>query len=103
MKKYLFVFLLFLFSCGHYGHISQAKQFSNDSFLSFTGNLKNVYIVIDDGESFTPKEYLEEAAVENLYQISSGIHKIQVFKNDVLIINEKFYIGKQEIKEINVL
>jgi hypothetical protein len=104
MKKLLFftLVLFFLYSCGTYGHKEQSKQISTESYISFSGNVENVTVVVDQGESFIPKANTESLSKDHLYSVSPGTHSIQVYKNDELIIDEKFYIGNQETKEITI-
>jgi hypothetical protein len=105
MKKIIFssLLLFFLFSCGFYGHREQSKQISNECYLSFTGNLENVSVAIDEAEQFFPIKNNESFSSDNLYKISPGNHRIQVYKNDKLIIDEKFYLGSQETKKVEIL
>ena len=98
----LLIICLFTISCGHYGHKEVNKQVDNESYLSFKGNLENVSVIIDDGEPFLPLIDPKSFSKDIVYSIKPGNHEIKIFRLDELILHEKFYIGNQETKELNL-
>ena len=102
LKLLGFLILFVFYSCGYYGHKEQAKQIENVGFISFKGDLQNVSIVFDGTNRFLPKKNPDSNSQDFLYQTSSGMHRIHIYKNDKLIIDEKFYIGNQETKEFTI-
>ncbi|MBN2425032.1 MAG: hypothetical protein JXR46_12160 [Calditrichaceae bacterium] len=98
----IFLTILLLFTCGDYGYIQETKQIQTESFLSFKGDLEGVLVNIDGEKEFVPEANQDDFSDKYIYKITPGTHRIKVYKNNTLIIDEKFYIGNQETKEIIV-
>jgi hypothetical protein len=93
---------LVVFSCGNYGHHAQTNQIQTESFLSFKGDLINLSVVVDEGHAFTPQNNENKFSDLYLYKITPGNHRIKVYRNETLVIDEKFYIGSSETREIKI-
>jgi hypothetical protein len=98
----IFFLLTSLSSCGYYGHKTVIEQGSDTAYLIFTGNVKNVEVQIDDHTLFSPRSSSKNMENDRRYELKSGTHRIKVFRNGELTKDEKFYIGNNETKEINL-
>lgn len=90
----LFIVLLTFTGCGYKEGIKTSGQ---KAYLYFTGNVDDANVVIDNGPGFAVK-----AGVNNQYQIKPGKHLVQVFKNNVMVVNREIYVGDEIAKEIEV-
>ncbi len=100
MKKFIILLILPLFIACHYGHIQKTVQLDTEAYLEFKGNINNVTFTIDDGTRITPRK--SNYASSFKYSLKPGVHVLKIYRNNELIYNEKFYIGSQETKEVNV-
>lgn len=103
------VLFIAITGCGSYheGVVHEAPR----SFLWFTGNTHNTFVLIDNGEPFELKKsyHIDEDTgrkVENKkvthYQIAPGKHNIIVTKGDQVIVNRVIMIGNGMTKEIQI-
>lgn len=109
MKKALFIVcgVLLIVSCGYKeGVIQRADR----SYLSFTGNLDNVSVQLDNAEPFTLQSYGVDSDgqrrhmnVNNkLYQVSPGKHTIKVYRDGQLVVNRILLLDTDVIKEVHI-
>jgi len=69
------------------------------SYLSFTGNISNVIVHIDDLEPIS----LNNNSSKNIrYEISTGKHHIVVTKNGEEVVNRIILLGSGSVKEIKI-
>lgn len=98
MKTNIFISLFIVFltftGCGYKEGIKTSGQ---KSYLYFTGNVEDASVVIDNGPGFSVK-----SGINNQYQIKPGKHLVQVFRNNVMIVNREIYVGDEIAKEIEV-
>lgn len=89
-----FLVLLALSGCGYKeGVVTPEKK----SYLYFTGDLKNVKVVVDNNEGFSV-----ESGANNRYKINSGKHKVTIYRGDKVIVNREIFVGDGVEKEIEV-
>jgi len=69
------------------------------SYLSFTGNISNVIVHIDDLEPIN----LNNTSSKNVqYEISTGKHHIVITKNGEEVVNRVVLLGSGSVKEIKI-
>ncbi|MCP4763658.1 MAG: hypothetical protein GY870_17945 [archaeon] len=89
----LFCIALFC-GCGLKETVVQKEKIS---YLSFTGNISNAIIHIDDLEPISLKNS------KNVhYEISTGKHHIVVTKNGEEVVNRIVLLGSGSVKEIKI-
>lgn len=71
------------------------------SYLKFTGSLDSALVVIDDGKyNFNFSE--SKSKRETLYKVDNGKHRIQVYKNNNLIIDRLIFLENHVTTEVNI-
>jgi len=95
--KYLAILFLISFrliSCGGYNEVVLLK--ADNGFIKFVGNTNAISIVIDDG-----KEMLLNNEID-VYQVSPGKHKVEIFRNSQLLVKRTVIIDTQTTMEIQI-
>jgi len=104
LKKQQIIFLislsLFLTCCGG-GYREGIIQEGQDSYLRFTGNLKNCMVFIDN---FEPFEFnlKEQRKKDVYYQITPGKHKIIIKRKDLIVVDRVILTSRGITTEINI-
>ena len=109
----LALIMVFSFSGCVKGVNTEVIQQSEYAYLRFTGNLDSISVNIDEGTYFDLSDYKQNTgayahysyhkdAPENLYKIDKGKHRIQVFRNNELIIDKLIFIANHSTSEINI-
>jgi hypothetical protein len=86
--------VLTLTGCGYQEGISTPEK---KAYLYFTGDVKEVKVVIDSNEGFTV-----EAGLKHKYKITPGKHKVTVYRGEKLIVNREIFVSDGVEKEIEV-
>jgi len=83
-----------LAGCGYkQGVQTEARQ----SFLYFSGDVKDVLVSVDGAAQFAVKP-----GRDNLYSIPPGNHKVTVTREGVIVVERDIYVGDGVAKEIEV-
>jgi len=97
MKKLLIISLAFLLvACARNEGVVQSDP---GSYLSFVGNIENVFVSVDNGKSFSLKKD-EDDGRKVLHQVDKGKHEIIVTRNGKVVVHRKILIGSGMTKEI---
>lgn len=98
MKKCIYAsFLIVLLTFSGCGYKEGVVTPEKKSYLYFTGNVTGVTVTVDNGTGFSI-----EAGKVHQYQVETGKHKVQVFRNNNLIVDRDIYVGDGISKEIEV-
>jgi hypothetical protein len=89
-----FLFALILAGCGYQEGVSTPEK---KAYLYFTGDVKDVKVVVDNNEGFSVEE-----GSKNKYKINSGKHKITVYRADKIVVNREIFVSDGIEKEIEV-
>ncbi len=90
--------LLLLFGCGLKQGVVQKDSVS---YLSFTGNIHNAEVYIDEGDAFLlEQESTEDNPVH--YQVEPGKHVIVIKKMGRRVLHRQILLGDGIVKEIRV-
>jgi hypothetical protein len=97
--KYNTIILAFLMvigidGCGYKEGVVTSEQ---KSYLYFTGNVKDVSVVVDGGEKFNV-----EAGQNHRYKIAVGKHTIIIHRGTEMIVKREIFISDGIAKEIEV-
>jgi len=105
MKLLFIVALTFPLMMGcYYGQRSAIVQTADKCYLHFIGNTDSAKVVVDENAAF----YLEESEnpgkfnPRKLYGLQPGKHRVQVYKQEKIIIDQLIYIGNNETKEFDI-
>lgn len=93
----ILIYCLLLAACRNEGIV----QSDHESYLIFTGNIKNAVVRIDHNASF-PLQVPEEYDPNIKYKISAGKHEIMITKNNKIVLHRRILLGKGMTKEINI-
>ena len=86
-------------------------QKDETSYLKFTGGTRGndygaVSIIIDDGkysfDIFTNDGNVNTAKKQTLYKINPGKHRIQIYRDNNLLIDRVIFVENQVTTEINI-
>jgi viroplasmin and RNaseH domain-containing protein len=88
------LFVLTLTGCGYQEGVSTPEK---RAYLYFTGDVKDVKVVLDSNEGFTVEEGLKHK-----YKITPGKHKVTVYRGEKLIVNREIFVSDGVEKEIEV-
>ena len=110
MNPFLYISLLIItvFSfTGITGCVSGIKtgviQKSEFAYLKFTGNLDSVSVTVDEGKyNFDLFENNGSSKKNTLYKISNGKHRVQIYRNNNLIIDRMIFVDNHITTEINI-
>ncbi len=91
-----FLCLVIFFGCGLKETVVQKEKIS---YLSFSGNIENAVVFVDDLEPISLKSDKREPVH---YEVSAGKHHIVVTKNGSEVVNRIVLIGSGSVKEIKV-
>lgn len=80
--------------CGYKEGVVTTEQ---KSYLYFTGNIKDVKVIVDNGEGFAV-----ESGKDHQYKIASGKHTVTVYRNDIIILKREIFVSDGITKEIEV-
>jgi len=103
MRKTILVFftgcmLIALSSCGYKEGIIQT---GDKSYLVFTGNTRDLQIIIDNNDPFSAQTGAENERVTH-YQISPGKHMVVIKKGNEVVLQREILVGNGMTKEIQV-
>ena len=82
------------------GYKEGVKSEAARSYLYFTGFSKeanNISVSIDKGERFSVI-----SGEQNHYAIKPGKHRVEVYRDDALVVEREIYLGDGIAKEIEV-
>lgn len=89
-----------------YGTKQSVLQKEDSSSIRFLGDATGIQVQIDnDAKRTTDKSGGNELNAWNprtLYRITPGKHQLRIYRSDSLIVNNVFFIGSNEIKEISL-
>ena len=100
----LFILGIFSFNGCVQGVKTGVVQKADYAYLKFTGNLDSASVIIDDGKySFDLFTYYNDPTKKrSLYKISKGKHRIQVYKNDILVVDRTIFVDNHVTMEIDI-
>lgn len=102
MKLLVVIVLTFplLMGC-YYGQRSATVQTADGCYLNFSGNTEGVKVVVDENNSFVlgENENPEKFKPQKRYALQPGKHRVKVYKQDAMIIDQLIYISNNETKE----
>lgn len=95
MKWTMLLLLGIVFSaCG--GYTEGVVQKAEKGYLKFVGNVQNVTVVIDGGESIS----LE--AKSQVYQVKPGRHEVKALRGGQVILNRSIVVDNQTTVEVEI-
>lgn len=88
------IIILILTGCGYQEGISTPEK---KAYLYFTGDVKDIKVIIDDNQGFAI-----EAGAKHKYTINPGKHKVTIYRGNKLVVYREIFISDGLEKEIEV-
>lgn len=99
IMKAVVVILSSVLLMGCIAHQEGVIQKADVSYITFTGNIKNAIVQLDNDKPF---QMMEESQGKRLYQLRPGRHVIKVFRGNVLIVNRILFLDNQTTTEVMI-
>jgi len=90
---------------------TEVVQHAEFSYLKFTGNRDSVSVIIDEGQynfdlfkstSYGGSQDVAPNKKETLFKIDTGKHRIQIYRNNNLIMDRMIFLENHVTTEINI-
>lgn len=88
---------LFVFALSGCGYQEGIITPENKAYLYFTGDVKDLRVVVDNNEGFAV-----EAGSQHKYKINPGKHKVTIYRADRIVVNREIFVSDGVEKEIEV-